>query len=258
MAKDRDRTDDQSASPSRWLDALKNLPPETRIFGLVFVVIEAILAALIPVSNDQTVQYIALGMIATGLLCVLFLGIALLRTKSDTITIPAPPDENRNGEVTRFKYDVFVAAPIDSLTSNEERIHQKASINAVIDCIQKRCKLQNVYFAGEQAIDPKNYDQPSVGLIRNIQRIRASTYFLLIYPRLLPTSALVEVGMALALGKRSVWFVQKDVQLPYLMKEGAAAGGRADLPRINIRNYGSVEDIQKIIDNDPDQLFNFD
>lgn len=138
-----------------------------------------------------------------------------------------------------------------------ERSQQRADINAVVEHIKKKCKFQNVYFAGEQAVDPKHYDQPSVGLLRNVQRIRASTYFILIYPKLLPTSALVEVGMALALGKRSVWFVQNDAMLPYLLREGGAVGGRADLPRINIRNYERLNDILTIIDDDPEQLFNF-
>lgn len=250
----------QTSKLPQWRAILSDIPPNVRFFGLVIVVVEIILGLLVPLANDQTRTYIALGIIAIGILCVIFVGISLLQTKPkpDTITLPAPPQGKDGNEVTQYKFDVFVAAPIDALLSDDERSQQRDAINAVIDCIKKRCKFQNIYFAGEQAVDQKHYDQPSVGLLRNVQRIRASTYFMLIYPKQLPTSALVEVGMALALGKRSVWFVQKNATLPYLLREGGAVGGRADLPRINTRNYEKLEDVPKIIDDDPEQLFNFD
>jgi hypothetical protein len=258
MAQDRNRSAPKPDKLSQWSSILSGIPAETRIFAIVFLVIEAVLAGIIPFADNETKKYIALGMVATAILCVFFVGLALLRTKPNSITLLAPPAEEREGKVTRFKFDAFVAAPIDALMTEAERATQRSEILSVVDCLKKKCKFQNIYYAGEQAKDPASYDQPSEGLLQNVQRIRASTYFILIYPQLLPTSALVEVGMALALGKRSVWFIQKEAKLPYLLREGGAVGGRADLPRINVRNYAELKDILTIIDKDPEQIFNFE
>lgn len=91
MAQGHDhRTPAQTGSLTQWQAILVGIPPNVRIFGVVFVVIEIILAAIIPLADDETRKYIALGMIATGILCVIFLGISLLRTK------PAPDTELYN------------------------------------------------------------------------------------------------------------------------------------------------------------------
>jgi len=115
-------------------------------------------------------------MVAMGILCVLFVGTAQLfraYQSSDTIRIPVLPEEERGGKITKFKYDVFVSAPIDALQSDPERSAQRQDILEIVDCIIKKCKLQNVYYAGDAVKGPSSYDQPRQGLLDNVQRIQS-------------------------------------------------------------------------------------
>ena len=123
-----------------------------------------------------------------------------------------------DGEVVQFDYDLFVSAPMDALADDGTRVSIRDEVIGILETLKKECALSRVFYAGYQAARSEDFDLPVIALRKNIQRIRASARMMLIYPENVPTSCLIEVGMALGLGKPSVWFVKKGVKLPFLMR----------------------------------------
>ncbi len=68
--------------------------------------------------------------------------------------------------------------------------------------------------------------------------LRAAHLFVMIYPGKIVTSALVEVGYAMALRLPCLLLVRDRDDLPYLLKQAERAGEAAQLPPIEIQTLG--------------------
>ena len=76
------------------------------------------------------------------------------------------------------------------------------------------------------------------------------------YPERKPASTLVEVGMALALGLPSVWFVKEGVKLPFLLRQAWQHSNRSsELPRIVVHRYRDLDEISLFISDRKDNFF---
>jgi hypothetical protein len=65
--------------------------------------------------------------------------------------------------------------------------------------------------------------RPIFRLVMILQALLESRYFVLLYPKKIVSSVLVEAGWALALGKTSIYFVDERSDLPFLLKQAEQA-----------------------------------
>lgn len=152
------------------------------------------------------------------------------------------------------RYDVYVSAPMDGLTEITDFANLKQDIEKIKVDLRRECKLDRVFYAGTDLSFGK-WQEPSIGLKDNWHALRGSRYFLMIYPRYVSSGIVFEAGLAIGLGKPSVWFVREGEKLPYLLRGGAGASGDDGLPLVRVIPYNSVEDIRTAFAVDKDKLF---
>ena len=61
--------------------------------------------------------------------------------------------------------------------------------------------------------------------------------------------------MALSLRMESIWFFKKGVKKPFVLRDGADASNRGDLPRISVFEFEDYSDIEKILKRKKGSLF---
>jgi len=130
-----------------------------------------------------------------------------------------------------WERNVFIAAPMASFAEGTDAYKNfQASIGSVIEAFQKGPALpfrKNVYCALKTKVSEKDFDPPALAADEVIREIKRADYFVLIYPEPLATSALIEVGIALAFEKPVCIFIKKGAKSPFLLKqiEGATLKG---------------------------------
>jgi hypothetical protein len=111
---------------------------------------------------------------------------------------------------------VFIATPIASFTDKKEYNSFRIKIKALAKKLQKNV---NVISKILNISNASNYDPPSLSAKNDFRDIDNSSFFVLIYPQQMPTSALVELGYALALKKKILILTVSQDVLPYMLKE---------------------------------------
>ena len=127
-------------------------------------------------------------------------------------------------------YDLFVSAPMASFNTDGEF---QASRNAVFDIvrnIKKQCKFDSVFYAGDEIESQKDFESEDLSVVEDYDACFRSKYFVLIYPLKIATSALIELGWAMALKKPIIIFAKNRVDLPFLARN-------ADSVFSNLRIY---------------------
>jgi len=161
--------------------------------------------------------------------------------------LPDPKTKVTELKLNSFQYDVFLAAPMESHSSSTK---YKATRRNVLDlkaCLITDCSVNSVYFAGENIKSNSGFDDESLSLEMNLREIKNSKCFMLIFPEYKPSSTLVEVGMALALGMESIWFFKRGITRPFVLRDGADASNRGDLPRITVYEFDDYNEIETIL-----------
>ena len=132
-----------------------------------------------------------------------------------------------------FEYDVFLSAPMAALNDNAAYQKSRAETLKVFNALHADCGFK-VYWAMENIESIDQFDSRDAAVLEDLTALDKSATFVLLYPEKLATSALFEAGYALALGRRSHFFVRETKQLPYLMQklEGPAA------PLVSIHDSG--------------------
>ncbi len=212
--------------------------------GILVVFVLAVTVALFGVAaNAATVLYALVAVLIVFVVSGLFF---VGRAEAGRVASAGAAEPDR--------YDVYVSAPMDGLTEVTDFANLKQDIEKIKVDLRRECKLDRVFYAGTDLSFGK-WQEPSIGLKDNWHALRGSRYFLMIYPRYVPSSIVFEAGLAIGLGKPSVWFVREGEKLPYLLRGGAGASGDDGLPLVRVIPYNSVEDIQTAFAVDKDKLF---
>jgi hypothetical protein len=103
---------------------------------------------------------------------------------------------------------------------DDDAAYQRArlEIKKVFDAFKQHCNYR-VYWAAEKIESIRNFDLMSTSVLDDLQAIRKSRYFVMVYPQKMATSALFEAGYALAQEKFSLYFTPKREELPFLLRE---------------------------------------
>jgi hypothetical protein len=113
--------------------------------------------------------------------------------------------------------EVFFSCPMSGTASEDEFQELRAAALQVLGCLEGECGLRVVY-SGRSIGTRAGFDEADFAVVGSIRGMTESRYYLLIYPDRLVSSVLVEAGMALALGRPSVYFVRDRKHLPFLLQ----------------------------------------
>ncbi|MCX4243604.1 hypothetical protein [Paraliomyxa miuraensis] len=221
-------------------------------WGVLLAVVAAadgVLGYLAATTQDTNLQAIlAIGAIAMLLVC-LWVVVKLgqpRRTSDDPSPMPGPVDPGPSLEI---KYDLYISTPMDGLAQPAYDQHRE-QIRSLIEMLEAgritriACRIKEVAHGATQPTD--------VALERNLRSIRQSRVLVLVMPNRRSSSALVEVGAALAMGKVVFAFVASRLDnLPFLIRSSHHQPNGAAGP-INLKTYtyGSMDDISRhILDN---------
>ncbi len=142
------------------------------------------------------------------------------------------------------RYGVYLAAPLTSVGSAEFAPHREAidRLARVIESI-----AGSVYWAGtgqtesERTADDLRTEQNLAAM-----QVSSCVAMIQLVPTVRPSSALVELGMALGLGRQTTIFTTDQAHLPSMLGGFSAVAERvAPLPRVRIY---VVEDVQDAVD----------
>ena len=139
-----------------------------------------------------------------------------------------------------FEYELFIAAPMSALSSDEAYALSRDNILALVETLSASHGIGPVYYAGAAISGAAGFSGEENALRRDLEALRASRFFVLVYPSKIVTSALVEVGYALALRLPCLLLVSDRNDLPYLLNQAAAFEPGDLLPPLKIELIGDA------------------
>jgi len=116
------------------------------------------------------------------------------------------------------KYDLFVSSPMAAFETDGEFKSSRDAIFDVVRGVKKSCNFESVFYAGTEIESFKDFDSADLSVIDDYDAAYNCKYFLLFYPKKLVTSALIELGWAMAFKKPIIIFYKNKDDLPFLMK----------------------------------------
>jgi hypothetical protein len=140
------------------------------------------------------------------------------------------------GVTTRHK--LFLSAPITTLDREEALAYYKC-IAGLLDPLRAAWGAEEVYCAALELAAKGSPDTPANAIATLFREIDESAILLLLWPRSTATSALIEVGYALARDKPVVCFHQADAPLPFLLS--------GESPLVRRQAYGDVDDLARLL-----------
>ncbi|WP_150051184.1 MULTISPECIES: toll/interleukin-1 receptor domain-containing protein [Methylomonas] len=143
----------------------------------------------------------------------------------------------------RPEYDVFLSAPMASFKDDSEYQSFRAEVLKVIHALDA-CGL-SVFCALETIESMSMFDTHGVSTHDDLDIMKKSGSFIMLYPQRLATSALFEAGYALALGLPSLFFVRDEQDLPYLMQRLPEAVTHVSI--LDSREWQTYEDIGDLL-----------
>jgi hypothetical protein len=170
--------------------------------------------------------------------CVLLIFVACLMTlyflySPSTLDVKKEikPPSGRN-------YDLFISVPMAAFdVENEFELFHKTTLDIVHE-IKKNCKFKNIFYAGQEIKSPIDFESEDSSIVEDYDACFRSKYFMLIYPQKIATSALIELGWAMAHKKPIIIFVKNRKDLPFLVKNGDSV-----FSNLRIYNYKTSLDI---------------
>lgn len=152
--------------------------------------------------------------------------------------------------IFKKEFEVFISSPMVSLVDQNRYEALRKTTIGVIKSLNYLLGLNKIYYAGEEIGLIDDVDPPSISAENDLEMIKKSEYFILIYPEKLVTSCLVEAGYAISLKTPSIYFVKNTEDLPYMLKEAANS-----YEFVHIFQYKNIEHIAKIIEKSKKTIF---
>lgn len=141
----------------------------------------------------------------------------------------------------RTRYDAFISSPMFAFGDEARYKTHRDDVLRLTEALKDQCGF-TCYYAGEGRANYDDFETSDIALSKDLQALRDSRFYVLLIPETSATSALVEAGAALILRKPSTYFVQQEARLPFAL-EHATNSGDAQLPRIKIYSYSTIDDL---------------
>ena len=117
---------------------------------------------------------------------------------------------------------------------------ENAAILEFVARLTKAKLFENGFYAGMQLKTPADFDDHCEAWGINLPMLKGCEAFVLIYPTPIPTSALIELGIALTRDIPVRVFTKDIEKLPFLLRQPTRA--LADLIVVKYRDLGQVVD----------------
>lgn len=210
---------------------------------LVFIFVGVLTMIIGNFSGGELSSWIfSIGALVTITCLFLFVYLRIRQSKKDDGFLASSKKE--------VEYDLFVSAPMTSVSEKDYKKTRNLTLTA-IKHIKDACQFEKVYFAGQYIEKVDKVDPPSISANQDLNALRASRYYLLIYPSPLVTSTIVEAGFALALKIPSLYLVHDINHLPFMLR-GAA---EAYAPHVRILQFANETDLPRLIDQYSRKIF---
>jgi hypothetical protein len=175
-------------------------------------------------------EYVAaiLGGVATIVAAVLAALIGVWygrRPEKENSKISTAPDALRRAH----KYDVFVSSPLAGFASDAEIEAYHHAVVPLVEYLERDLGVA-VFWAGRKIKKKADFDLPDFSARDDVEALKTSRCFLMLYPQRAVSSVLFEAGIALRTCLVSIYFVRKQEDLPFLMVNASQAF-------LNVRTY---------------------
>ena len=216
---------------------LKEIKTPLAFLSLSIIVTEGLLYSLINKGEGLDLTLLTAGMVLLPF-AILLIFYLLFRTSQNDFEGAEIVDESSK-DIKAGSYDLFVSAPMASFENSREYEASRVSILDTIKGMKKNCGFSSVFYAGYEINSFKKFESEDLSVAEDYASLRNSSNFILIYPRKIATSALIELGWAMVMKKPIIIFVKKMDDLPYLMKHADSV-----YKNIAIYEYDKDSDIQ--------------
>jgi hypothetical protein len=114
---------------------------------------------------------------------------------------------------------IFIAAPISSFENDYEYNNLREKLLDIIDNIKGINSEIKIISELINIKSNTDFENPVISAKKDFNNIKESTHFILIYPRKTVSSALIELGYAIALNKKILIVTPDKETLPYIAQE---------------------------------------
>lgn len=198
-------------------DVIGAIATPIQLAALIVLVVEGILAFLLYKSDAKDIKLYVILMVAIlfiTIVAVFFLETKRLKLSGAKLIPETGAVEN---EQKTYTYDIFLAAPMAALNDTEfTQVINK--IKEIKQTLEVECRFKNVFFAGTNMKTKDDFDSADISIETDVNALKESRYFMMVYPEKIVTSVLFEAGIAFALGKPSFYFGHSD-NFPFLMRQ---------------------------------------
>lgn len=222
---------------SKLFKSISEIKTPIGFLCLTISVTEGLLFALIKTVEGFRTTIITVGMVMLPFFIVVIF--YLLFKDHPNEFVGGEIEEGEAEKIVERKYDLFVSAPMAAFDAATE---YEAFRSAILDCIRgikNSCAFSDVFYAGQEIGSFKEFESEDLSVIQVYSALKNSSNFLLIYPKKLPTSALIELGWAMVMNKPIIIFSKGRDELPFLMKNADSV-----YKNIAIYEYKTSSDIQ--------------
>ena len=151
--------------------------------------------------------------------------------------------------------DLYVSGPMAAVDS-AVYARQRESSQAVVSAAREH--LGGVYWPAERVGGVEDFDAPDLGTEVNLRRLHESQAFLYLQfeDAARPSSALVELGIALGMRKRTTVIVRSGLQQPYMIEGFSGVAARLGfLPETRIYAVDDVAEAVRLVRRNGPELF---
>ncbi len=147
------------------------------------------------------------------------------------------------------RHDVFLAVPMSGTKDEAEYQELRGLALDVIAALEAHCGVKHCYFSGRKLAPRADFESQSVSARVDFEALRNASNFIMIYPRPVLSSVIAEAGFAIGEGTPSVYLVQGDTNLPFLLAEADALPKPA-FPAVIAHRYQNRAALLRLIEND--------
>jgi len=143
---------------------------------------------------------------------------------------------------------IFVSLPMATLSETEY-----TELRTFLLKLQKELKrigFKKVICPMLEIKSKKEFEGSTKASLENFAELKQVDSMVVIYPKPLPSSLLIELGYGIALTKKIVIYVQDDVRLPYILQDASGV-----IDHVKIRSYSDYDSILKSLSSNGRTLF---
>jgi hypothetical protein len=217
-----------------------------KVIGGIVLLVESILTLILTTGNptDEQKLWITIGMVATVPLALISaVLIHWIDNRKKLSGVIVPPENNK------YEYDIFISFPIAAMPDPIKRKEINDFANNLEKELNKLGYKKNfnasLHFTGKH-----DHQAPKVAAKIDFDALNKSRNFLLIYPEKLPTSALIELGYALAGNKNIIMCSDNIHTLPFL-----ARGFNETFKNVSFIEYSDTSHLLNILTQTHDTYF---